>query len=304
VKEDDRIARIAAILGDPRIGDDAAVLAAATPEGGSLVWTIDEQVEEVHFRLALCSFEDIGYRATMAAASDIAAMGARPLGALAAMVVPPYVKDEDTDAIARGQREACDALGASVMGGNLSRGERLSIATTWLGATAKPVLRSGAHVGDGVFVCGDLGLASAGFSALDARLDAAPAAAVEAWRRPRARISDGLRMASSASAAIDVSDGLAKDALHVASASRVRVVLDEGALRAHLHGATIAVAAALEKDPLDLALGGGEDYALLCTSATALEGFTRIGHVAGGQGVVLHGNRGDRDIALGWDHFA
>jgi thiamine-monophosphate kinase len=289
VTEDERIARIAVILGAREIGDDAAVLA---PSSEALVWTIDEQVERVHFRRDLCSFEDIGWRATMAAASDLAAMGARPLGALAAIVVPADIDDAALDAIARGQREACDVIGAKVVGGNLSRGDTLSIATTWLGSCERPMLRSGARVGDTVYVIGALGLASAGFKALSsAKTLDAPAEAITAWRRPRARITDGLRIASSATSCIDVSDGLAIDAGRIARASGVRVALDGSALRRCLHSAT----------NIEDALGGGEDYALLFTSASpALEGATRIGVIESGVGVTLDGVA----VSGGFDHFA
>ena len=272
MNEDERIARIAALLGGgaPKqgvrvgIGDDCAVLDAP---GGVLVWTVDEQVEGVHFRASgervLCSYEDVGYRATMAAASDLAAKGARPLGALASLVLPPSVDDAELEAIVHGQRQACDELGSAIIGGNLSRGTELALSTTWLGTCEAPILRSGARPGDNLLVCGDLGLAAAGFRALDAGLEAAPDA-VRAWRRPRARVEEGLRMTTPpVRAAIDVSDGLARDAGHLARASGVQVVIDEARLRAALHPATSAVAKAVGVDALDLALGGGEDYALL-----------------------------------------
>jgi len=303
-----RIARLTAILSTGKrsgvregIGDDAAVID-AQPE--PLVWTIDEQVEGVHFRRALCSFEDIGFRATMAAASDLAAMGARPLGALAAIVLPLDVTDEDLEALVRGQREACDAIDAAIVGGNLSGGDRLGIATTWLGTAQRPVLRRGACEGQGLYASGDLGLANAGFRMLELG-KAAPPVATQAWRRPRARIAEGLHMAAVASAAIDVSDGLARDADNLARGSGVRIVLDEAALRARLHPETIAFARSLGVDPLDLALGGGEDYALLCTSASpiSIDGFTRIGHVEHGHGVVVRGEHGERAALGGFDHF-
>jgi thiamine-monophosphate kinase len=213
------------------------------------------------------------------------------------------VSDEDLDAIARGQRQACEAIHGRIAGGNLSRGERLSIATTWLGTAERAILRSGARDGDGVYVRGDVGLASAGFRMLERGL-APPAVAVQAWRRPRARIAEGLRMAALASAAIDVSDGLARDAVNLANASGVRVVLDEAALRAYLHAATKACAHALALDPLELALGGGEDYALLCTSASPIEGFTRVGEVQRGSGVVVRSDGNERAVDAGFDHFA
>jgi len=282
------------------IGDDAAVLAGAP---GKLVVTIDEQVEGTHFTRTLCSLEDVGFRATMAAASDLAAIGARPLAAVAAWVLPANASADDVERIARGQREAQDALGATIVGGNLARGPCVSIATTWLGTCDAPVARSGAVPGDGLYASGDLGLASAGLRALERGLSAPPAAAA-AWRRPRARIAEGLRMAARAHACVDVSDGLAMDAGHLAAASGVRVVLDEPALRAGLHSATIDVARALGRDALDLALGGGEDYALLCASPVPIDGFTRIGAIEAGAGVVLRGARGERDVTGGFDHFA
>jgi len=315
-REDERIARIAAILGVPRAQlDDAAVVDAPS---GKLVLTVDEQVEGTHFTRALCSLEDLGFRATMAAASDLAAMGATPLGALAAWVLPvagsaeggtarasDAVADQDAERIARGQREACDRLGALVLGGNLARGPAISIATTWVGAAARPIARSGAKPGDALLACGELGLASAGFRALARGLEAPEVRdAAAAWRRPVARIADGLRMAAVAHAAIDVSDGLALDASRLAAASGVRAVLDEAALRSSLHSATIALAAALGEDPLDLALAGGEDYALLCASSGPIDGFVRVGSIETGSGCVLRGPNGERAVSGGFDHFS
>jgi len=281
VTEREKIDRIAALLGQSNvklgIGDDAAVLEHA---GGPLVLTVDEQVEGTHFERALLSFEDVGYRATMAAASDLAAMGARPLAALASWVLPKDFADADVEAIARGQRAACDELGANVVGGNLARGPVVSISTTWIGTCASPITRAGAKPGEGVWLCGALGLAAKGFRALSEKRSA-PEDAIRAWRRPRALITEGLRMARVSRACIDVSDGLASDAAHVARASKVRIRL-EGAWD-------------------DDALFGGEDYALLCTSSAEVEGFTRIGVVEAGEGVFV----GDRRIeGGGFDHFA
>jgi len=279
LNEREKIDRIAALLGAGGarigIGDDAAVIDHA---GGPLVLTVDEQVEGTHFERALLSFEDVGYRATMAAASDLAAMGARPLAALAAWVLPKDFADSDVEAIARGQRQACDEIGAKVVGGNLARGPVVSIATTWIGSCESPITRAGAKPGDAVWLCGAVGLAAAGLRALKAGTPA-PEEMIRAWRRPRARIAEGLRMSQIASACIDVSDGLASDAGHVARASKVRI--------------------RFECDFGDDALFGGEDYALLCTSSAPIEGFTRVGVVEIGEGVFV----GARRIEGGFDHF-
>jgi thiamine-monophosphate kinase len=297
------------------IGDDAAVIA---PGAEPLVWTVDCAVEGVHFRRDLMSFEDLGYRATMAAASDLAAMGAVPLALLAALVLPDDLGDDDLTAIARGQRAACDALGTAIVGGNLARGSELSITTTALGATPLPLRRDGARPGDLLALAGPVGLAAAGLRLLDRRGsrddpalpqggDAAERA-LQAFRRPLARIEAGLRARAAARAAIDVSDGLAADLAHLARASGVRAVLDPQAL---ITPDLAALAALLGVAPLELALHGGEDYALIVAGphVDALPGFTPIGRCApaeeGVSEVALLAPDGHLTPvpARGFDHF-
>ncbi len=289
------------------IGDDAAVL---LPPRLPLVWTVDAAVEGVHFRRDLLGLHDLGYRATMAAASDLAAMGAAPLGLLAALVLPPWVSDADLEALAAGQREAAAELGTAVVGGNLARGAELSITTTALGEAARPLTRAGALPGDAIWMAGPVGLAAAGLEALARGGDPPPetAPAVAAWRRPMARIAEGLRAGGLAHAAIDVSDGLARDAGHLARAGGVRLVLDA----AHLAGDDLrAAAAALGRDPMALALHGGEDYALVVAlpPGVVLPGFARVGVVEPrdhGPAVALR--REDGAVVpideRGFDHFA
>jgi thiamine-monophosphate kinase len=109
-------------------------------------------------------------------------------------------------------------------------------------------------------------------------------------------------MAGMAHAAIDVSDGLARDVGHVAQASSVAAVIDEGALLAD--AALVRAAEALGVDPLDLALHGGEDYAIIAASEAPIPGFRRIGEVRAGQGLVLRAASGERPIEpRGYDHF-
>lgn len=287
------------------IGDDAAVVAApAAP----LVWTVDAAVEGVHFRRDLLSLTDLGYRATMAAASDLAAMGAAPLGLLAALVLPPWVSDADLEALARGQREAASALGTAVIGGNLARGTELSITTTALGTAARPLTRAGARPGDGIWMAGPVGLAAAGLAALEHGGAVRGAeAAVAAWRRPLARLAEGIRAGARAHAAIDVSDGLARDAGHLARASGVRVVLHAASL---VGDELRAIAATLGRDPLALALHGGEDYALVVAlpAEEALDGFVRIGEALPPEGSPVALRHEDGSVTpldeVGFDHFA
>jgi thiamine-monophosphate kinase len=288
------------------IGDDAAVL--APPAGQRLVWTIDAQVEGVHFRRDLLSgWRDLGWRSFMAAASDIAAMGARPWCALSALELAPEVDDAALDAIAEGQQAAAALTGAPIVGGNLARAATTAVTTTLLGVCERPVGRGGARPGDAVWVAGPLGLAAAGLRALERGLtDARLSPAVAAWRTPRARIDEGLTMAPLASAAIDVSDGLARDLGHLARASGVRAILDESALLAHAARALSEASAALAEPPLGFVLHGGEDYAIVATSSEPIPNFTKIGEITAGGGLVLRGPRGEvpLDPAAGYDHFA
>jgi thiamine-monophosphate kinase len=283
------------------IGDDAAVLDGS----GTLVWTIDEQVEGVHFRRTLVGFRDLGFRSLMAAASDVAAMGARPWCALCAMVVPADVDDATLEDIATGQSEAAQELHAGVIGGNLSRGPALSLSTTVLGRCQRAIRRQGAHTGEGIWLAGHVGLAAAGLRALEAGRGEEPRLqpAVAAWRTPRALVQAGRAMGLLATAAIDVSDGLACDLGHLAEASGLAAVLEEAAL---LEDPLLAAAAeALGASAIELALHGGEDYALVATSAAPLPGWRRIGQMREGRGLALRTGAGERPVEpLGFDHFA
>ena len=289
------------------IGDDAAVI---TPGRDPLVWTIDAQVEGIHFRRDLMSMADLGYRATMAAASDLGAMGASPLGILAGLVLPEYVTDDDLHAIAEGQREAAEEVGTQIIGGNLARGQELSITTTVLGETPRPLGRSGAKPGEVVAIAGPLGLSAAGLMFIERGREGEPdaAPAVRAYRRPVARIAAGLAARDVASAAIDVSDGLARDVGHVARASGVLVVLDLPAL---ITPELERAAALVQADPYQLALQGGEDYAIVVTvpEDRVPAGFTRIGRALPPQdgkiGVAIERTDGSFELLeeRGYDHF-
>ncbi len=292
------------------IGDDAAVFAAGE---GSLVWTVDAQVEGTHFRLDWMTWQDVGWRSVMAAASDLAAMAATPVAALASLVLAPSVDDAALAALAEGQAAASRVLSLPIAGGNLARGRETSLTTTVLGRTPSALLRSGARPSDVAWVAGALGLSAAGLALLERGeppADEAAQACLDAFRRPRAQLEAGLRLRGRASAAIDVSDGLAGDAAHVAEASGVTIVLEEPELRRACPPALVAVARLLGRDAVDLALAGGEDYAVLAFAPAATdlaaEGFRRVGRVVplGETHVLLETATGLTPVAAsGYDHF-
>lgn len=302
------------------IGDDAAVLAPAAEPG---IVSVDASVDGVHFDRAYLGYEDIGYRAFQAAISDLAAMGAVPTAALSALILPRSLPRAAVDELTAGQARASRETACPVVGGNISRGGELSITTTVLGRAAAPLRRSGARPGHQLWLIGELGLAAAGLALLrithatpaltpppwprrrpDAR-EPGLVRCVEAWRRPRARLAEGRALLGRASAAIDVSDGLAADARQLATASGVRIVVDQEQLRAALDPALLVAQRALRSSALRWALRGGEDYALLATGPAALRPAcaVAIGYVARGVGAFL-ARRGRRvPLEGGFDHL-
>jgi thiamine-monophosphate kinase len=273
--------------------------------------TIDACVEHVHFERGLMSLEDVGWRATQAAVSDLAAMGARPVAALSNLTLPSSAGEKELRALARGQAQAARSLHCPIVGGNLTRGAQLALVTAVVGTAAKALLRSGARPGHELWLVGDVGLAAAGLAWLRKRrkrpLDPHARRCIAAFRRPRALLSEGAKLIGRAHACCDVSDGLARDALHLAEASGVRIVIEERALGTLIAPALEALSLRMGTPALDFALHGGEDYALLATGPKAARPrfARRVGRVERGRGGVLEQNSGQKlPLAGGFDHFA
>ena len=234
------------------------------------MWTVDACVEGVHFRREWASLRDIGWRSFMAAASDLAAMGASPRGALSALVLPETFTDAELDELRRvaNRRSVRDRN----VGHRRQPFERRRAVDhhEHAGRSCPASSSQWRQAGDTVAVAGKLGLAAAGLEALRRGVSAAGvAAAIDAWKRPRALIADGLAGGAKATAGIDLSDGLALDVSRVATESGVSIILDAARILV-AGGPELAEAAkALSLEPLDLALYGGEDYALVMTFAPA-----------------------------------
>ncbi|HUF75452.1 MAG TPA: thiamine-phosphate kinase [Longimicrobiales bacterium] len=289
-------------------GDDAAVL-----EGGWVV-TTDLAIEDVHFRRSWLSDREIGYRAGAAALSDLAAMAATPVAVLVS-IAAPRGGAVDLEAVQGGVREVAAELGASVVGGDVSRSPGpLVVDVVALGRTSWPVLRDGAEPGDDVWVTGSLGAAAAAVRAWEAG-DEPGAALREAFARPRPRVREARCLVDHevVDALIDVSDGVAGDAGHVAAASGVRITLEA----AQIPVAEAALAAHGRDEALELALHGGDDYELCFVTDPGVVDvayfreryglvLTRVGRVEAGEGVWLERPDGsvERLARGGFDHLA
>jgi thiamine-monophosphate kinase len=268
------------------LGDDCAV--AETRGAGAVVTSVDVMVDGTHFRLGTASWADAGRRALAGALSDVAAMGAEAGEAYLAIVVPPGADAADVLALHEGAQALAGECAVTIAGGDLAAGPALTIAVTvtgWAASAADVVGRDGACPGDLVGVTGALGGSAAGLAVLDGRAPDGAGALADRHLRPRPRLAEGRALArAGAHAMIDLSDGLATDARHVARASSVRLVVD--AMRIPVADGVAEVAAALGVEPLELAVTGGEDYELLaCVPAAAagtLQDIVWIGEVVEG----------------------
>lgn len=281
-------------------GDDAAVLRV---RNGHVVVSTDLLVEGNHFRRDWSSAEDIGHRAAAQNLSDINAMGGRATSLTIGLAAPADLPAKWALDFARGFADECSLVGASVVGGDLTRSDKVVIAVTVLGSvTAAPVLRSGARPGDTLALFGRQGWAAAGLAVLG-RGFRSPKVLVDAYKRPEPPYDAGRVAAEAgATAMIDVSDGLLADAGHIASASGVAI--DVHAAAFDIAEPLQAVGAALGADPMQFILGGGEDHPLLATFPDALAvpaGWLRIGTVSEGAGVTVDG--AEYDGPTGWTHF-
>jgi len=299
--EFDRIRAIIERLGPEAsgLGDDCAIIPIA---GTHLLASIDGSVEGVHFRTDWLTAEEIGYRATAAALSDLAADGADPLGVLVSLGLPEAGGAEQGADIMAGVGAACRAAGAQILGGDLVRSDKILVDVCVLGTTERPVRRSGAKAGDGVWVTGTLGgagLALAGFQRgkkLDAKLR-------DRYAKPESRIKAGQWLAShGATAMIDISDGLAQDAGHLAAASGVAVAIQIDKLPTWPGVTPSAAAASGEEFELLVTLPGDFKDAATFVKATGLP-LTRIGACAEGSGTRITDNGLQITPPPGFDHF-
>ena len=289
------------------VGDDCALLAPRA--GWQLAVSTDMLVEGRHF-LSTVDPAALGHKALAVNLSDLAAMGAEPLGCTLALALP-QVDEPWLTAFARGLFALADVSGCALVGGDTTRGP-LNLCLTVLGQVpaGQALRRDAARAGDDIYVSGALGEARLALEALlgQAPLDAATLAHCRArLERPTPRLALGAALRGVAHAAADVSDGLAGDLGHILAASGVGAVLETVALQG-VGG---------EGVPLDFVLHGGDDYELVFTAAPEATGavaqaaahtgtrVTRIGRIEATPGLRLRGADGQTQahVARGFDHF-
>jgi thiamine-monophosphate kinase len=295
----------------PRTGDDAAVV------GGDVI-TTDMLIEDVDFSRAIPQ-RFIARKSLTVNLSDLAAMGATPSHAVVAIGAPDWA---DVDALLDAMAEEASEYGIEIVGGDLSRAEKLVIAITAVGHADRPILRSGAHAGERIYVSRPIGGSAAGLALLQRWSSIEPPSniaytqrefAASAIRRhidPEPEVTLGIALAAvrEVSACIDISDGLSTDLHNLCDASNCGAAIERE--RIPLFPDLLGSGTALGLRAQDAVMHGGEEYALLFTSSlreSELSARVRrpvyaIGRVTAREsGVTLNGEPLE---AKGWDHFA
>jgi thiamine-monophosphate kinase len=277
------------------IGDDAAVV---TTQPQSII-TSDMAVEDVHFKLEWSSAFDIGRKITAANVADILSMGAKCDYLTASVALTGNETMQWIENLARGMKHEADAAGALIVGGDIARGPKIVISMTAVGSAQSPILRSGAKVGDGLYLSSLTGWSAAGLELLTREVSINTAIAERALSEFSAPTLDYSSDFNGATAMADVSDSVVIQAEQIAEASGVQLVLDQVLIaQASEFKDLSTLADELKVDVFQWILGGGEDHVLLATGES-LPGI-RIGSVVAGSGIA---GVDMKKAPVSWSHF-
>ncbi len=304
------------------IGDDAAVDAGV--RGELQVLTTDAVVEGVHFDLSLSSFADVGYKALAVNVSDVAAMGGTPRLALLSLILPQRLTVADIDGLLDGFAEMASAAGVALAGGNIARSPGPLIVDVTAVGDVRPrriLTRAGGRPGDSLYLTGAIGAAAAGLGWLRQHGPGAPeppevSELIARHRRPtpRLRIGSILGRTRTASACMDLSDGLADAVTAIAHASGTGAIVDAAALP--IPDAARRWFVAQGRNPVTAALAGGDDYELLFSVPPRRHGrlrtvirqsrgvaITRIGELTSAPAILLKTDGASEPLPSGFTHF-
>jgi thiamine-monophosphate kinase len=284
---------------DPRlkvgIGDDAAVVATQSQS----ILTSDMAVEDVHFKLEWSSAFDIGRKITAANVADILSMGGKCDYLTASVALTGNETMQWIENLARGMKHEADSAGALIVGGDIARGPKIVISMTAVGSAQSPILRSGAQVGDDLYLSSLTGWSAAGLELLTREVSINSSMAERALSEFSAPTLDYTCDFSKATAMADVSDSVLIQAEQIAEASAVQLALDQSLISQASEFAELSsLADELKVDVFQWILAGGEDHVLLATGVN-LPGI-RIGSVRAGAGVS---GVEMKKAPVSWSHF-
>lgn len=307
-------AAVAAILGRLKSsmavgpGDDAA----AMEVGGRYVVASTDIVSRLAHLPGTMAPRDIGWFVAAVNLSDVAAMGARPLGLLLSFCLPRDYLLKDLEQIMEGAQECVSSVGTEILGGDTKEGREMVIAGTALGEVEKDriLLRRGAREGDLLAVTGTMGLASAGYAAVVNNIDVPEA--IETFIRPRPRIPEGMALSSSraVTSAMDVTDGLAYSVHELSRQSGVSFLVDWDAIP--IRPEVLRIANVVGGSVEDMVLHYGGDYELLFTIRPEMldtvkgalgSRFSVIGRAEGSENVLMRGGQVSQLESRGYEHF-
>lgn len=300
------------------VGDDCAVLPRDSET--DLLISTDLLVEDIDFRIEWITPELLGHKALAVSLSDIAAMGGTAEFALVSVGIPePLWSSKFLDRFYEGWHELAGSFDVVLAGGDISRTPNKLVIDSIAGGSAargRSILRTGANVGDAIYVTGPLGAAAAGLRLLNEGKRLRPDAAgpetnlIERQLKPRPRLEAGRALAATGhvTSMLDLSDGLSSDLAQICRASSVGAVINADDLP--FEAAVLDVAGSVDA-MLDLVLNGGEDFELLFTadasqfSETAIDGLFRIGEITSETGLIELVREGKREVLPpgGYRHF-
>lgn len=293
------------------IGDDCAVLPAGE---GELLFSTDLLMEGVHFLRSESSPEDVGWKAAAVNLSDIAAMGGKPVATFLSIALPKDAQGEWAERFIEGYRQISSQYDVPLLGGDTTSSLRdIAVNVGILGRcqSGKRLMRSGAKVGETIYVTGPLGDSAAGLQAIlkGIRRSEEVKTLIERHKRPLPRVDAGVILIQSGKvgAMMDISDGIASDMRHIMKASKVGAVIALD--RLPLSSELISVCAEQGWDRYWLSTSGGEDFELLFTGPDGLENELDIkvypvGKIVDGNELTwtVEGSAVDYDY-MGYKHF-